>query len=51
MSTNVDLRLIAGMGPQLFTAPTVAGLPVDLQATLEELVNTLSGQRAPPGVP
>ena len=40
MSTNVDLRLIAGMGPQLFTAPTVAGLPVDLQATLEELVNT-----------
>nr|DAQ44484.1 MAG TPA: PORTAL PROTEIN [Caudoviricetes sp.] len=40
MSTNADLRLIAGMGPQLFTAPSVAGLPDDLQATLNTLVNT-----------
>ena len=40
MSTNVDLRLIAGTGPQMFNPPTVAGLPYDLQATLEELVNT-----------
>mgnify|MGYP002740095372 CR=1 FL=1 len=40
MSANADLRLIAGMGPQLFTAPSVAGLPDDLQATLNTLVNT-----------
>lgn len=40
MSTNADLRLIAGMGPQLFTAPSVAGLPDDLQATLNTLVDT-----------
>ena len=40
MSTNADLRLIAGMGPQLFTTPSVAGLPDDLQATLNTLVNT-----------
>lgn len=40
MSANADLRLIAGMGPQLFTAPSVAGLPDDLQTTLNTLVNT-----------
>lgn len=40
MSSNADLRLIAGMGPQLFTAPSVVGLPDDLQATLNTLVNT-----------
>lgn len=40
MSANADLRLIAGIGPQLFTAPSVAGLPDDLQATLNTLVNT-----------
>lgn len=40
MSANADLRLIAGMGPQLFTAPSVAGLPDDLQATLNTLVST-----------
>lgn len=40
MSANADLRLIAGMGPQLFTTPSVAGLPDDLQATLNTLVNT-----------
>lgn len=40
MSANADLRLIAGMGPQLFTAPSVAGLPDDLQAALNTLVNT-----------
>lgn len=40
MSTNADLRLIAGIGPQLFTTPSVAGLPDDLQATLNTLVNT-----------
>lgn len=40
MSSNADLRLIVGMGPQLFTAPSVAGLPDDLQATLNTLVNT-----------
>ncbi len=40
MSSNADLRLIVGMGPQLFTAPSVVGLPDDLQATLNTLVNT-----------
>lgn len=44
MSANADLRLIAGMGPQLFTAPSVAGLPDDLQATLNTLVNTLQAR-------
>lgn len=38
--TSADLRLIAGLGPQLFSVPQVSGLPDDLQGLLGELVGT-----------
>lgn len=37
---SVDYRLISGLGPQLFSTPTVGGLPDDLQNILGDLVGT-----------